>query len=85
MRFDQHTRVLLVTPPDAPGLPDDEAAAVPDAHLASQADLYDNGLLLAADPFDGQDDVRLQRPAARSPSTVAGSPGRWTRLPTPVT
>ena len=60
MRFDQHTLVLLVTPPDAPGLPDDEAAAVQDAHLASQADLHDKGLLLAAGPFDGQDDVRLR-------------------------
>jgi hypothetical protein len=48
MRFDQHTLVLLVTPPDAPDLPDDEAAAVQDAHLASQADPYDQGLLLAA-------------------------------------
>jgi hypothetical protein len=39
MRFDQPTLVLLVTPADAPDLPDDQAAAVQDAHLASQADL----------------------------------------------
>jgi uncharacterized protein YciI len=60
MRFDQHTLVLLVTPAGAPDLPDDEAAAVQDAHLASQAELYDKGLLLAAGPFDGQDDQRLR-------------------------
>jgi hypothetical protein len=60
MRFDQQTLVLLVTPADAPDLPDDEAAAVQDAHLASQADLYDKGLLLATGPFDGQEDERLR-------------------------
>ncbi|HET6685224.1 MAG TPA: hypothetical protein VFH02_01720 [Jiangellaceae bacterium] len=58
MRFDQHTLVPLVTPADALDLPDDEAEAVQDAHLASQADLYDKGLHLAAGPFDGQDDER---------------------------
>jgi hypothetical protein len=60
MRSDRHTLVLLVTPADAPDLPDDEAAAVQDAHLASQADLHDEGLLLAAGPFDGQEDERLR-------------------------
>jgi len=70
MRFDQHTLVLLVTPADAPDLPDDEAAAVQDAHLASQADLYDKGLLLAAGPFDGQDDERLR--GHRDPQRPAG-------------
>jgi uncharacterized protein YciI len=59
MRFDQHTLVPLVTPADALDLPDDEAEAVQDAHLASQADLYDKGLLRAAGPFDGQDDERF--------------------------
>ena len=38
MRFDRYTLVLLVRPPDAPALSEEEAAAVQDAHLASQAD-----------------------------------------------
>ena len=60
MRFDRHTVVLLVRPPDAPELPEEEAAAVQDAHLASQADLHRQGYLVAAGPLDGQDDERLR-------------------------
>ncbi|HEU4400183.1 MAG TPA: YciI family protein [Actinomycetota bacterium] len=60
MRFDQHTVVLLVRPPDAPELSDEDAAALQDAHLASQADLHDKGHLIAAGPLTGQDDQRLR-------------------------
>jgi uncharacterized protein len=60
MRFDRHTLVLLVRPPDAPELSDEEAAAVQDAHLANQADLHDQGHLIAAGPLVGQDDERLR-------------------------
>jgi hypothetical protein len=60
MRFDRHTVALLVRPPDAPALPEEEAAAVQDAHLASQADLHEQGHLVAAGPLDGQDDQRLR-------------------------
>jgi uncharacterized protein len=60
MRFDQHTLVLLVRPPDAPELSDEETAAVQDAHLASQAELHDKGHLIAAGPLAGQDDQRLR-------------------------
>jgi uncharacterized protein YciI len=58
--FDHFTLVLLVRPPQAPELPDDEAAAVQDAHLAHQADLAGQGLVLAAGPLVGQDDERLR-------------------------
>jgi hypothetical protein len=34
MKFDQFTLVLLVRPPDAPELSDEEADALQDAHLA---------------------------------------------------
>jgi uncharacterized protein YciI len=60
MRFDRHTVVLLMRPPDAPALSEEEAAAVQDAHLASQADLHQQGHLVAAGPLDGQDDERLR-------------------------
>ena len=61
MRFDHHTLVLLVRPPDAPELPDEEeAAALQDAHLAYQAGLYDKGHLVAVGPLGAQDDQRLR-------------------------
>jgi uncharacterized protein YciI len=60
MRFDQHTVVLLVRPPDAPELPPEEAAAVQDAHLAFQAGLVDQGTVVAVGPLVEQDDERLR-------------------------
>lgn len=59
-RFDHFTLVLLVRPPDPPVLGPDEAAAVQDAHLAHQAALADQGLVLAAGPLVDQDDERLR-------------------------
>jgi|SRR5262245_13247403 len=60
MRFDQHTLVLLVRPPDAPALSDDEANALQDAHLAFRADLYERGYIIAGGPLVDQDDERLR-------------------------
>jgi uncharacterized protein YciI len=60
MRFDQHTLVLLVRPPDAPELSPDEADALQDAHLAFRADLRDQGYLLGGGPLLDQDDERLR-------------------------
>jgi uncharacterized protein len=60
MRFDQHTLVLLVRPPDAPELSPEEADALQDAHLAFRADLRDQGYLLGGGPLLDQDDERLR-------------------------
>jgi uncharacterized protein len=60
MRFDQHTLVLLVRPPDAPELSEAEADALQDAHLAFRADLRDRGFLIGGGPLVGQDDERLR-------------------------
>lgn len=60
MRFDQHTLVLLVRPPDAPDLTEAEAAALQDAHLAFRADLRDQGYLIGGGPLLDQDDERLR-------------------------
>jgi uncharacterized protein len=37
MQFDRHTLVLLVRPPDAPKLADEEAAELQDRHLTYRA------------------------------------------------
>jgi uncharacterized protein len=60
MKFDQHTVVLSVRPPDAPELSEEEADALQDAHLAFRADLRDQGYLVAGGPVLGQDDERLR-------------------------
>ena len=60
MKLDHHTIVLLVRPPDAPELTDQEAAELQDAHLANQARLGDEGYVIAAGPFVDQDDERLR-------------------------
>jgi uncharacterized protein YciI len=58
--FDHVSLVFLVRPDDAPTLPDDEAAALQDAHLAHQAGLAERGLVLAAGPLVDQDDERVR-------------------------
>jgi uncharacterized protein YciI len=60
MRFDQHTVVLLVRPPDAPELPPEALDRLQNAHLAHQAGLVEQGLVLAAGPFVDADDERLR-------------------------
>jgi uncharacterized protein len=60
MRFDHHTVVLLVRPPDPPDLPEEALDRLQDAHLAHQAGLVEQGHVIAAGPFLGQDDERLR-------------------------
>jgi hypothetical protein len=60
MKFDQHTLVLLVRPPDAPSLTDEEADALQDAHMAFRASLRDQGYLIGGGPLLDQDDERLR-------------------------
>jgi uncharacterized protein YciI len=60
MKFDQHTLVLLVRPPDAPELSDEEADALQDAHLAYRAGLRDQGYLIGGGPLLNQDDEHLR-------------------------
>jgi uncharacterized protein YciI len=60
VKFDQHTLVLLVRPPDAPELSPEQADALQDAHLAFRADLRDQGYLLGDGPLLDQDDEQLR-------------------------
>ncbi|BCB83960.1 YciI family protein [Phytohabitans suffuscus] len=60
MKFDQHTVVLLVRPPDPPEVSGEEAAALQDAHLAYMAGLHAEGKVAAAGPLVAQDDERLR-------------------------
>jgi uncharacterized protein len=60
VRFDRHTLVLLVRPPDAPELSDEEAVELQDRHLAFRADLRDRGVLVGGGPLVDQDDERLR-------------------------
>jgi uncharacterized protein len=60
MRFDRHTLVLLVRPPDAPQLTDEEAGELQDRHLAFRADLRERGYLVGGGPLVDQDDERLR-------------------------
>ena len=60
MQFDRHTLVLLVRPPDAPELSEDEAAELQDRHLAFRADLRERGHLVGGGPLVDQDDERLR-------------------------
>jgi uncharacterized protein len=75
VKFDQHTLVLLVRPPDAPELSEHEAEALQDAHLAFRADLRDQGYLVAGGPLREQDDERL-----RGVSVMAVDPARAREL-----
>ncbi|MET7375500.1 YciI family protein [Micromonospora arida] len=60
MRFDQHTVVLLTRPSDPPELPQDAIDRLRDTHLAHQAGLVQQGLVLAAGPFLHPDDEQLR-------------------------
>jgi uncharacterized protein YciI len=60
MQFDRHTLVLLVRPPDAPALTDEEADELQNRHLAFRADLRDRGYLVGGGPLVDQDDERLR-------------------------
>jgi uncharacterized protein YciI len=60
VRFDRHTVVLLVRPPDAPELGDEEADALQNRHLAFRAGLRERGYLVAGGPLVDGDDERLR-------------------------
>ncbi len=60
MKFDRHTLVLLVRPPNAPELTDEEASELQDRHLAFRADLRDRGYLIGGGPLVDQDDDHLR-------------------------
>ncbi|MFD0787077.1 YciI family protein [Micromonospora azadirachtae] len=60
MRYDQHTVVLLAQPSDAPQLPPEAFDRLHAAHLAHQAGLVEQDLVLAAGPFVNADDERLR-------------------------
>ncbi len=81
MQFDRHTLVLLVRPPDAPELTDEEAAELQDRHLAYRADLRDRGYLIGGGPLVDQDDERLRSISIwrATPRRRAGSATRTRR------
>ncbi|MEV6367389.1 YciI family protein [Micromonospora musae] len=60
MRYDQHTVVLLAQPSDAPQLPPEAFDRLHAAHLAHQAGLVEQDLVLAAGPLVDADDERLR-------------------------
>lgn len=60
VRLEAHTVTMLRLRPDAPALPEAEAAALQDAHMAHHADLADAGQLLAYGPPVDQDDPTLR-------------------------
>ncbi len=60
MQFDRYTISLLLVPPDAPSLTDEQEAELQDAHMAHLADLHDTGHLLAAGPVLGAADRELR-------------------------
>jgi uncharacterized protein len=83
--LDQHTLVLLVRPPDAPDMSDEELDELQAQHLAFLAAMRERGVMHAAGPFQGQPDERLRgmclyragveetrRLAAEDPSVRAG-------------
>ena len=75
MEFDHHTLVLLVRPPDAPELTDEEATELQNRHLAFRAELRDRGYLIGGGPLVDQDDERL-----RGVSIMACDPDTARRL-----
>ena len=60
MQFDRHTLVLLVRPPDAPELTDEEAASSRIVGIAYRAELREQGYLVGGGPLVDQDDERLR-------------------------
>jgi uncharacterized protein YciI len=60
MNFDRFTFGLYLRPAKTPALDDERAATIQDEHLAFLADLGRSGQLVAAGPFDDQDDPTLR-------------------------
>jgi uncharacterized protein len=59
-RFDEHTVVFLVRPPDAPDLDEAALEALQEEHLAYLRDLQRRGLIAANGPLVEQTDERLR-------------------------
>ena len=60
VEFESHTVLLLMRPANAPILPSERLDVLQDEHLARQAELHGQGLLVAAGPLVEQDDERLR-------------------------
>lgn len=58
--FDEHTVILLVRPPDAPELDEQELDRLQVAHLTYLRDRWREGVLIGNGPLDEQTDVRLR-------------------------
>jgi uncharacterized protein len=56
--LEEHTLVLLVRPPDAPEVSDEEAESLQEQHLAFLQEKRREGVMAAAGPFRGQSDDR---------------------------
>jgi uncharacterized protein YciI len=59
-RFDEHTIVFLVRPPDAPHFSDEELDRLQVEHLTYLRDLQRRGIVIANGPLDEQTDARLR-------------------------
>ena len=59
-RFDEHTIIFLVRPPDAPELSDEELDRLQVEHLTYLRDLQRRGVLIANGPLAEQTDERLR-------------------------
>jgi len=60
MDFDRFTFGLYLRPAETPALDDEQAAMIQDEHLAFLARLGRSGQLVAAGPFEDQDDPTLR-------------------------
>src|SRR5689334_1233968 len=56
--LEEHTLLLLVRPPDAPEVSDEEAESLQRQHLAFLQEKRRQGVMAAAGPFRGQPDQR---------------------------
>ena len=59
-RFDEHTVIFLVRPPDAPELGDAELDRLQAQHLTYLRDLHRRGVLIANGPLSDQTDERMR-------------------------
>lgn len=59
-RFDEHTIIFLVRPPDAPDLADEQLDRLQTQHLTYLRDLQRRGVLVANGPLSGQTDKRMR-------------------------
>jgi uncharacterized protein len=59
-RFDEHTVVLLVRPPDAPELTEEALDALQVEHLTYLRGLHRRGVLIANGPLSDQTDARMR-------------------------